>query len=644
MAASNSIAQLAKDFEITPGQVTAALNDLGIIFDGDEFLAEADELGIIQETLAEQRGQKVVVLAPGASPRDIAQSLGVQPQDVIKNLLLKLKTPAQLTTTLKPEVAEQAAKLYGYEVRWQDEVAKPVKKAAVPSSAPVKAASGAQHRPPVVTIMGHVDHGKTSLLDYIRKANVAGKEHGGITQHIGAYQVELPQGRITFLDTPGHAAFTAMRARGAQVTDVAILVVAADDGLMPQSIEAIGHIKNAGVPMIVAINKMDKPSANPDKVLQMLMSHEVVAEAYGGQTGTNNVSALTGDGVPELLERILLEAELMDLKSDPKGDFKGVVIEAKLDRGRGPVATILVQEGTLKIGDSIVVGMCFGKIKAMVDYRGENVREAGPSMPVEVLGLNEVPFAGDVVEVAKDEKSARALGGERVTDDRTKQFTSAKRRISLGDLRRQMDQDELKTLNLIVKADVQGSVEAVKGLVEKVKNDEVEVKVIYAGVGSPSESDVLLASASNGIIVAFNVKSDAKTKVEAERAKVEIRSYAIIYELIEDIEAAVKGMLAPKFEERGLGSAEVRAVFKLTKAGFVAGSFVLEGMIKRGSLCRVKRGPEIVFSGKIDSLKHIKQDVREMTAGQECGIQFDGWTGFKEGDIVDAYEVIQVMD
>ena len=643
MAATNSIATLAKEFDITPGQVTAVLNDLGVLFDGDEFLAEPDELGVVRETLEEQRGQKLLALAPGANPRDIAAALGIPAQDVIKTLMMKLKTPAQLTTSLKTETAEALAEMHGYAVRWQADEPKPVKK-LIPAITPAKPAGGAQHRPPVVTIMGHVDHGKTSLLDYIRKANVASKEHGGITQHIGAYQVELPQGKITFLDTPGHAAFTAMRARGAQVTDIVILVVAAEDGLMPQSLEAIGHVKAAGVPMIVAINKIDKPDANPDKVMQMLMAHEVVVEQYGGQVGSCNVSALTGQGVPELLERILLEAELLDLKSDPKGEFKGTVVEAKLDKGRGAVATILVQEGTLHVGDSIVVGSSFGKIKAMTDYNGANIKEAGPSVPVEVLGLNDVPGAGDIVEVAKDEKAARALGEQRVIDDRTKAYTTVKRKISLGDLRRQMDEDELKSLNLIVKADVQGSVEAVRGLLEKVKNDEVEVKVIFSGVGQPSESDVLLASASNGIIVAFNVKSDAKTRVEAERAKVEIRSYNIIYELIEDIEAAVKGMLAPKFEEHILGKAEIRVAFKLTKAGFVAGSFVLDGMIRRGSECRVTRDREIVYTGKIDSLKHVKQDVREMTAGQECGIQFDGWTAFKEGDIVEAFEMVQVMD
>lgn len=640
---SNSIATIAKEFDITPGQVTSVLNELGVLFDGDEFLAEPDELSVIKESLGEQRGQKVLILAPGANVRDIGGGLGKQPQDLIKELMMKHRTPATLTTSLAPEMAEKLASGYGYSIKWQVTEAKPAVK-PIATTAAVKPVGGAQHRPPVVTIMGHVDHGKTSLLDTIRKTRVVDREHGGITQHIGAYQVELPEGKITFLDTPGHAAFTAMRARGAQVTDIAILVVAADDGLMPQSLEAIGHIKAAGVPMIVAINKIDKPSANPDKVMQMLMAQEVVVEAYGGQVGSVNVSALTGEGISGLLERILLEAELLDLKADPRGEFRGVVIEAKLDKGRGPVATILVQEGTLHISDSIVVGSAFGKIKAMTDYTGASIKEAGPSVPVEVLGLNEVPGAGDKVEFAENEKQARALGEQRAMEARAKSLVTTKRKISLGDLRRQMDEEEVKNLNLIVKADVQGSVEAVRGLLEKVQNDEVEVKVIYAGVGQPSESDVLLASAAGGIIVGFNVKVDAKTKQEAERAKVEIRSYNVIYELIEDIEAAVKGMLAPKFEEHSLGTAEVRLVFKLTKAGFVAGSYVTDGMIRRGAACRVRRGSDLVYTGKIDSLKHIKADVREMTAGQECGIQFDGWTDFKEGDLVEAYEMVQIMD
>lgn len=643
MGSSNNISELAKQYGVTPSQVLSALQSLGVVHEGDEFLADSDELELIKDSLESQRGKKILVVQDGATPRDIAQAIGVPPQDVVKNLMMKLKTMAQLTTSLKPDIIEKVAELYGCTLQWGvTEAPKPATKPIVSRAKKVDEPAEVI-RPPVVTIMGHVDHGKTSLLDYIRKANVADKEHGGITQHIGAYQAKLDQGLITFLDTPGHAAFTAMRARGAQVTDIAILVVAADDGIMPQTIEAIGHIKNAGVPMIVAVNKIDKGNANPDRVLMQLTEHEVVPEAYGGQIITCPVSAHTGEGVPHLLEMILLQAEVMELKANPKGEFKGIVIEAKLDKGRGPVATILVQEGTLKIGSNVVVGTASGKIKAMTDYLGERVNEAGPSMPVEILGLSEVPMAGEIVEVALDERAARNKASDR-SDEIRKQLIAPKRKISLRDLRRQLDSDETKSLNLIVKADVQGSVEAVRGMLEKIQNEEVEVKIVYAGVGAITESDVLLASASDSIIVGFNVKPEGKSKSEAERAKVEIRAYTIIYELIEDIEAAVKGMLAPKFEEKYLGSVDIRATFKLTKAGFVAGCYVTDGMVKRGCLCRVDRAGERVYEGKIESLKHIKNDVREMSNGQECGIQFENWTAFKEGDKIEAYEMVQIMD
>jgi translation initiation factor IF-2 len=504
------------------------------------------------------------------------------------------------------------------------------------------AKGGAQNRPPVVTIMGHVDHGKTSLLDYIRKANVAAREHGGITQHIGAYQVELPEGRITFLDTPGHAAFTNMRARGAQVTDIAILVVAADDGVMPQTKEAIQHIQNANVPMIVAVNKIDKPDAQADRVLQQLPEFNVIPEAYGGQVITAPVSAVTGEGVPHLLEMILLQAEVMDLKADPKGEFEGVVIEAKLEKGRGPVATVLVKEGTLKIGDALMVGQTFGRIKAMTDYRGERLAEAGPATPVEILGLNDVPAAGDKVEVAADEREARIMAESRVQTHRENTIVTKNRGMTLKELRARMTEEGLKELNLIVKADVHGSVEAVKGMLEKVRNEEVETKIILSGVGSITESDVLLASASNAIVVGFNIKPEPGAKREAERRKVEIRTYTIIYELIEDIEAAVKGMLEPKFEESYLGTVEVRVRFQFSKKGIIAGSYVTDGKVTRNAKVRVRRGRDMVYEGQISTLKHLKDDVREVTMGMECGLTFENWEGFQEGDVVEAYEMVQI--
>ncbi len=633
---NQSIATIAEEFGISAGQVTTVLEDLGVAHADGHFDADDDTLSLIKEAVKETRGEKKVRLAPGRTPRDIAAAVGVADKEVLKALMVKLKVMATLTTTLDDEVSDALAGLFGFKIEWgQAVVAQPVV-----SKGPKPA--GEVHRPPVVTILGHVDHGKTSLLDYIRKTNVVSKEHGGITQHIGAYQVHVKGGVITFLDTPGHAAFTALRARGAQVTDIAILVVAADDGIMPQTVEAINHAKSAGVPIIVAVNKTDLMGANPDKVVQQLMEHELIAEKFGGQVIVCNVSALTGDGVPQLLEMILLQADMMDLKADPRGAIEGVVIEAKLEKGRGPVATVLVESGTLKVGDVVVVGNTWGKIKAMTDWSGERMKDAVPSTPVEILGLNEVPGAGDRVEHAKGEREARDLAGGRVSVEREEALRPVVRRVSLKDLVKHGTDDGIKDLNLIVKADVQGSVEAVKGMLDKLGHAEVNVRVIHAAVGAITESDVLLASASNAICVGFNVKPEGKTKQEAERHKVEIRTYKIIYELVEDIEAAVKGMLEPKFEEEHLGTVEVRAVFKLTKAGVVAGCHVTEGKVTRGAMSRVKRGSEQIFAGKISSLRNVKDDVREMAAGQDCGIRFDGWAEFRSGDVIDVYQMVQV--
>jgi translation initiation factor IF-2 len=633
-----NIADLAREFEVAPGTVYGALNDLGIEHDGVSFEGDADVLELLKDALAEHIGSKVVVLKPNPTLRDVANALGVPQAVVQKTLLTKLKVMATLTTVLKPDVVENLVSTLGYTVRLESPSAKPVQPKP---AATLHKKAGAQPRPPVVTIMGHVDHGKTSLLDYIRKANVAAREHGGITQHIGAYQVELPEGLITFLDTPGHAAFTAMRARGAQVTDIAILVVAADDGIMPQTKEAIQHAKHAKVPIIVAINKMDRPDANADRVMQQLPEFGVIPEAYGGDTITCPVSAVTGEGIPHLLEMILLQAEVLQLTADPKGQLDGSVIEAKLEKGRGPVATVLIQNGTLKIGDVVVVGQTYGKIKAMTDYRGLRLTDAGPSTPVEILGLSDVPQAGDRVEIAADERSGRDLAEGRADRARAKSLEAPSRGMTLSQLRERLNTQELKDLNLIIKADVQGSVEAVKGMLERVKNDEVEAKVILSGVGSITENDILLASASEAIVVGFNVKPEPGAKREAERRRVEIRTYTIIYELIEDIEAAVKGMLEPKFEEQHLGTVEVRVRFQFSKKGIIAGSYVTEGKVTRNALCRVRRGNELVHEGKIASLKHLKDDVREVTLGMECGITFADWTEFKEGDIVEVYEMIQ---
>lgn len=633
-----SIADIAKEFEIRPGQVFTVLNDLGINHDGSTFEADKESTDLVKDGCLEQLDKKIITLKPNSSPRDVAFALDIPQAEMQKSLISKFRIMKAIGNPLTEDEARKIVE--GFDFVYA--VASAVAPKVAPKTAANARQSGAVTRPPVVTIMGHVDHGKTSLLDYIRKANVAGKEFGGITQHIGAYQVESSQGLITFLDTPGHAAFTNMRARGAQVTDIAILVVAADDGIMPQTIEAIQHIQAANVPMIVAVNKIDKEGANPDRILNQLTEHNVIAEAYGGQTIVANVSALTGAGVPELLELILLQAEIMELKADPRGALRGTVIEAKLEKGRGPVATLLIEEGTLKAGDALVVGNTFGRIKAMTDFLGEKITEAGPSTPVEILGLNDVPSAGDKLEYYADERSARIEAEGRVDRARTKSLLSPGRGLTLRDLRTRMKDDGMRDLNLIVKADVQGSVEAVKGMLEKVRNAEVEAKIILSGVGQITKADIDLAAASESIVVGFNVKPEGDAKKEAEKRKVEIRTYSIIYELIEDIEAAVKGMLKPKFEEQFIGEAEIRLRMQFSKKGVVAGCYITDGKVIRNAKARVYRGKELIHDGDVVSLKHFKDDVREMSVGQECGMTFGDWEDFQEGDRVEAFEVVQV--
>ncbi|MCC6402993.1 MAG: translation initiation factor IF-2 [Fimbriimonadaceae bacterium] len=636
-AMERAIDEIAKQHGVASGQVVAALDGLGVSHTGAMFEADDEVLSLIVEELKASAGDKTIVCTPGkTTPRDVANALDLPQNEVLKTLMTKVKVMATLTTALDDEVVEKLAEQFGYHVNWASP-AKPVKAAAAPTQP-----KGAQKRPPVVTILGHVDHGKTSLLDHIREANVVAKEHGGITQHIGAYQVELPQGLITFLDTPGHAAFTAMRARGAQATDIAVLVVAADDGIMPQTIEAISHAKNAEVPIIVAVNKIDKPDANVDKVVQQLPQHDLIPEAFGGDVIVCPVSAHTGEGVQNLLEMILLQADVLELTADPKAELDGVVIEAKLDKGRGPVATVLVEQGTLQPGQVVICGQQWGKVRAMTDYSGSPLKAAGPSTPAEILGLDGVPLAGDRLEPAADEREGRDVTSERVSRIRDQALSGPKRRVSLRDLRQHNAEEGAKDLNLIVKADVQGSVEAVRGLIEKIDNPEVNVSVIHGGVGTVTESDILLASAAGAIVVGFGVKPEAGARNEAVRQKVEIRTYNVIYELIEDIEAAVKGMLEPKFEEVELGKVEIRVAFKLTKAGKVAGSHCVEGKIVRGCSVRVRRAEELVYEGKVASLRNVKEDVREIVAGQDCGIKFEGWEDFKEGDLVEAYDTVQI--
>ncbi len=493
-------------------------------------------------------------------------------------------------------------------------------------------------RAPVVVVMGHVDHGKTSLLDAIRKANVTKSEAGGITQHIGAYRVPVKDGEITFLDTPGHEAFTTMRARGAQVTDIAILVVAADDGIKPQTVEAISHAKAAGVSIIVAINKMDKPTANPEKVKEQLTQHDIVPEEWGGDVPCIPISALTGEGLPELLEMVMLVADMKELKANPDRAAKGTVIEARLDKGRGPIATILVQNGTLKIGDSIVAGTTVGRVRAMTNDRGEHVKSAGPSVPVEITGLDDVPQGGDIFNAVSDERLGRQLVEQRRAQQKEERF-NAQTKVTLDNLFDQMQEGQMKELQIIVKADVQGSFEAVRQSLEKLSNDEVRVKVIHGGVGAISESDVMLASASNAIIIGFNVRPDPVAEENAKRDGIDLHLYRVIYEAIEDVQAAMKGMLAPKYREVFYGRAECRQVYKITNVGIVMGSYVTNGKIVRNSLVRVVRDGIIIADDKIASLRRFKDDVKEVAEGYECGVTLEHFSDVKEGDVFESYEM-----
>lgn len=493
-----------------------------------------------------------------------------------------------------------------------------------------------QSRPPVVTIMGHVDHGKTTLLDAIRSTSVSLGEAGGITQHIGAYQVEINQKKITFLDTPGHEAFTAMRARGAQVTDMTIIVVAADDGVMPQTVEAIAHAKAAGLPIIVAVNKIDKPGADPDKVKQELTSYELVPEEWGGDTIFVNLSAKQRINLEELLEMILLVAEVNEYKANPDKRARGTVIEAELDKNRGPVARVLVQNGTLKVGDAFVAGNCFGRVRAMVNDKGRKIKEAGPSTPVEITGLTEVPQAGDPFMAFEDERKARAIADRRSTSQRQSELNT-NTRVTLDDLFQHIKDGEIKDLNVIIKADVQGSVEALKGSLAKIEVEGVRVKIIHSGAGAITESDITLAAASNAIVIGFNVRPDAQTKAAAEQEKVDVRLHNIIYNVIEEIESAMKGMLDPIYKENVIGHAEVRSVFKISKVGTIAGCMVIDGKITRNAEMRLIRSGIVVFTGKVDTLKRFKDDAKEVAQGYECGITLERYNDVQEGDIIEAF-------
>ncbi|MEF9951226.1 MAG: translation initiation factor IF-2 [Clostridium sp.] len=568
--------------------------------------------------------------------KDFCEKINKPTAEVIKKLML-MGVMANINNEISFEVAEKIAEEYDLLV--EIEAVKEKEEILVNDFEDDE--KDLVKRPPVVTVMGHVDHGKTSLLDYIRSAKVTTTEAGGITQHIGAYTVDLNGDKITFLDTPGHAAFTSMRARGAQATDIAILVVAADDGVMPQTVEAINHAKAAGVPIIIAINKMDKPGANPDRVKQELTEHELLAEDWGGETVCVPVSAKTGDGIDNLLEMVLLLAEMQDLKANPNRLAKGIVVEAQLDKGRGPVATILVQNGTLKVGDCIVVESAYGKVRAMINDKAKNVKSAGPSMPVEVLGLSHAPSGGDIIYAVQDEKTARQVATIVENKNREK-FYASTAKLSLEELFSQIQEGKVKDLNIIVKADVQGSVEAVRQSLEKLSNEEVRVRVIHGGVGAISETDVTLASASNAIIIGFNVRPDTLARVSAEKEKVEIKTYRIIYHAIDDITAAMKGMLDPIFKEVITAKLQVRTTFKVSSVGTIAGCYVEDGKINRNNSVRVIRDGIVIFEGKLSSLKRFKDDAKEVATGYECGITIDKFNDLKEEDIIEGYTMEEI--
>ena len=569
--------------------------------------------------------------------KDLAAQLKLQSSAIIKKLFMKGQI-VTLNTEISFAEAEEIALEYDVICNMEEkvDVIEELLKEEAENEADLLP------RPPVVCVMGHVDHGKTSLLDAIRKSDVTSHEAGGITQHIGAYMVKINGQPITFLDTPGHEAFTAMRMRGAQSTDIAILVVAADDGVMPQTIEAISHAKAAGVEIIVAVNKIDKPSANIDRVKQELSEYDLIPEDWGGSTIFCPVSAHTKEGIEQLLEMIILAAEVKELKANPNRKARGIVIEAKLDKGKGSVATVLVQKGTLHVGDFIAAGACSGKVRAMINDKGIKLKQATPSTPVEILGLDNVPNAGEIFVATENDKEAKAFAATFISENKNKLIEETKAKLSLDDLFTQIKAGNLKELPVIIKADVQGSVEAVKESLVKLSNEEVQVKVIHGGVGSINESDVALAAASNAIIIGFNVRPDATAKSSADQEKVDLRLYKVIYQAIEDVEAAMRGMLEPVYEEKVIGHAEVRQIFKASGVGTIAGSYVKDGKFVRGCKIRITRDSEQIYEGALASLKRFKDDVKEVNTGYECGLVFEKFNDIKEGDYVEAYDMVEV--
>lgn len=668
--------ELAKELNMSNHDVIAALTEMGIEGKSHASSLEEDVVVKLKErfkggspTVTAER--PVVSLPQDLSVRKLADLLDVSTADIQKALVSQ-GALVGVNQVIAPNLAMKVAESFGYDVIIPEPVKvkapKPQPKPEPTPVAPKVEAPQApkapaepkpkaegkpqpkrkpervvelQPRPPVVTILGHVDHGKTTLLDAIRESKVVDQEFGGITQHIGAYQVDIRGRKITFLDTPGHEAFTAMRARGAQVTDIAILIVAADDGVMPQTIEAIDHAKAAGVHIIAAINKIDKVDANVDRTKQQLAEHGLVIEEWGGDTVSVSLSAKSRLNLEELLDMILLVADLAELKADPHAPVEATVVEAQLDRGKGPIATVLVQAGTLKIGDSILVGQAYGRIRAMLDDSGKRIQKAGPATPVEIVGLSSVPLAGDKLEVIANEKEARQIAEARAQEERTEKLGGTQR-ITLADLYKQLKEGTVKDLNLILKSDVQGSAEAIRQSLERLSTSEVRVKLIHSGIGNIGESDILLASASNAVVIGFNIRVDNPAKAAAEAEKIDVRTYNVIYELLDEVTAAMEGLLEPEIRETVTGHAEVRQLFRLPKGGSIAGSYVTDGKLQRSSQARILRGGQVIHTGKLASLKHLKEDVREIAAGFECGIMVDGFNTFNVGDIIEVFIIEEI--
>jgi len=636
--------ELAKMLGMSNKELMKMLADLGIEVKTHMSSIDSETAQIVEEALgdgesreetetAEEREK--ISLPRGATVSEAAEALGVKPSEAVKALVAAgHMIPA--TAVLGEDAAEVLSRTYGKDLAFvETEEKKPsVSRRAAPKGKKLEA------RAPIVTVMGHVDHGKTTLLDYIRKTKITEREAGGITQHIGASTLEYERKKIVFLDTPGHEAFTAMRARGAQATDIVILVVAADDGVMPQTVEALNHAKASGVPIVVAVNKIDKPDARPDRVRQQLADHGLIPEEWGGDTIFVDISAKSGEGIDQLLEMVLLVADMCELKADPTIEPEGVVIEAELDKGKGPVATVIVQQGTLRRGDILLTETAWGRVRAMIDDLGKQVDEAGPSKAVEILGFDRVPQPGEIFRTISSEKEARQAIDDRVQEQK-KAEAEPSRRITLEDLYGKMQKGETPSLKVVIKCDVQGSLEALKSSMQKLETDEVQINFIHEGVGRISESDVMLASASEAIIIGFNVRPDSNAKKMAEAEGVQIRLYRVIYDVIDDVRSALEGMLTPTIKENVIGQAEVRAVFKVPKAGKIAGCFVQEGQIKRNAKVRLIRDGVVIWDGSLDALKRFKDDVREVKAGYECGMNLANFQDVREGDILEAYELVE---